>query len=448
MKRIASILIVSLFLSYPVSSVIGLSEEPDAVALQDKARKETIRFGTDAEILQLLKTIEEEKLDSYDGDLLALLDSSKNAKIKEALLRYFESGNKEGAEKIALRMVVERDLEPNTVVDAAIAYLSKKKSSAAASGLRDILDAEESRFVVAAARALGSCGSESDVDFIVDYFDTRNPTDATKQELIYSLGELKSKKAAGFLESIVANQDERPGRRMIAVEALGKISDPRSVPIIAAAFNEPDANLRVFVITALGKFPASAEVKQTIIEGFRDSFYKVRSAAAAAAASLKLGEAVPFLQYRANRDEVPTVREEAVRALGAIADSEAVDALEKLFMDTAASDRVRQESAGALLAIDADRQAEKIIAALDKAKEEKKMPLYHGLAKKLTEAKSKSLEDLARRLIASSDSIDKHYALDIVIMNGIRSLDEKIQPLAEDKNVALARKARKALGNQ
>jgi len=42
--------------------------------------------------------------------------------------------------------------------------------------------------------------------------------------------------------------------------------------------------------------------------------------------------------------------------------------------------------------------------------------------------------------------VDKHYGLDLVILNGYSSARDLMEPLANDANATLARKARQALG--
>jgi len=318
----------------------AFAEEEDSVAKLDAARRETIKFGTDAEIMNLLAALESEKLDYLDAELIGLLNASRGVKMVDSLLSYFTKAKRPGGEKKALDILENRDREANSNVFSAISYLSANKSAAASAHLRSILEAEESRFAAAAARALGQTGSDKDAEFLVRYVEDYSPADSLIAEIIFALGELKSKKATDYLLGLAASEDTKPVRKMSALEALGKIGDKEAVDGILAALREQDANVRASAISALGSF-SGRKVDEALVESFRDSFHKVRVAAAQAVGERKLAQAIPFLKFRAERDEVPAVREECVKALGKIGTKEALGVLSALFADKKTPERSR-----------------------------------------------------------------------------------------------------------
>ncbi|GHU53379.1 hypothetical protein FACS1894200_13920 [Spirochaetia bacterium] len=113
------------------------------------------------------------------------------------------------------------------------------------------------------------------------------------------------------------NVNERPVLRAAAVQALSKIGHTDGLGAIIAAVNSNDPNLRAAALEALGPFSGD-EVDAVILDGFRDSFFRTRISAAKAARVRELTAAIPYLRFRVENDTVPSVREESIRALGAI----------------------------------------------------------------------------------------------------------------------------------
>ncbi|MDR2193176.1 MAG: HEAT repeat domain-containing protein, partial [Treponema sp.] len=230
------------------------------------------------------------------------------------------------------------------------------------------------------------------------------------------------------------------------LEAIAKIADPRGLPAVIEAVSSSDPNLRSSAISALGPFSGD-EVDKAVLDGFRDSYYRTRIGAAQAAGKRKLKAAIPYLRYRAENDDVPAVKDEAIRALGSIDSGESRDILEGLFKGRRNSDRVRILAAEMLMRNDGGAYTPALIAELDEAKLKNQTPLYNGFLKILGTAQSSSLEELARRFIASGGVIEKSLALDIAVNNEFRGLGDDIRTMLDDKrnNASIVRKARAAL---
>jgi HEAT repeat protein len=208
--------------------------------------------------------------------------------------------------------------------------------------------------------------------------------------------------------------------------------------------SDEDPNVRSSAIAALGPFKGE-HVDKAILEAFRDSYYRTRIGAAQASRSRKLEEAIPYLKFRSERDDVPQVRDEAIRALGAINTPETLDILASLFAERKNPDAVRIRSAELLVANGAGAYIEKVIEEIDNAKSRNQTPLYNGLLKIAGGAKSEKLESLSRRLLNTGDIAEKSYALDMAANNDFRGLTEDIRTLTENRNAGLARKARLTL---
>ncbi|GHV14352.1 PBS lyase [Spirochaetia bacterium] len=445
-------MIVVLLFSFLFNVVIPVSAADDAVSVsadEEIMRRDTIRYGTETEIASLIQTLHNEGADYLDDELVTLVETTRNRNILGGVFNFFGERNKGGLEVRAIRAIKERDEETNDTILAAADYLGKVKSEDAIDSLKELINTNEGRFMNTAIRSLGRAGgggryADDIAEYLVELFSNAKTADEYRREIIGSLGETGSKKGTPFLSEFAANSEERAVLRIAALESLAKIGDDAGLEAILAAVADADPNVRSTAVASLGPFSGTA-VDKAILEAFRDSYYRTRIGAAKASRERKLVEAVPYLKYRAEKDDVPQVKDEALRALGAIGAGEAIAILDTLFMERKTSDRVRIIAAEMLMKNDADTYLDKLIVELDEAKAKKQTPLYNGFLKVIGESKTGKLDSLTRRFLASGGIIEKSYALDMAANNDFKDLSDEIKPLTEDKNASLARKAKVTL---
>ena len=432
-------------------------EEPPADTVE-AARFNTIKYGTDTEIAALIQSLKSEGADYLDNEIITLTENTRNQKILGGAFSFFADREKSGLEDRAVRAIEERDDEENETVLAAIDYLGRVKAVTAVPVLHELLESGEKRFMNAAFRSLGrvsgkdnelagsSAGDNSDeaAEYLIDYYENRDPGDENRRDMLAALGATGSAKAVEFLAGIASDGEERPALRMAALESISKIGDTGGLEAALSCVSARDPNVRASAVAALGPFSGDA-VDSAILDAFRDSYYRTRIAAAQASRQRKLAAAVPYLQFRAERDEVPAVKDESIRALGAIANNESIAVLEDLFTGRKNADRVRLAAGEMLMQNQSDRYLDSFIKELDEAKQKNQVALYNGLLKIIGGTKSSGMEDITRRLIQNSGIIEKSYALDMAANNSLTSLAGEIKLLAEDKNESLARKARRTM---
>jgi len=431
--------------------------EPSVPALssQDEQRLQIIRYGTDTEIANLIKILRNEQPSTpaktaaaenpLDQELFLVAEKSKNRVILSGIFGYFSDREIGGLENRALLAVEDRDYEAVETVNAAILYLGKVKASG---GIRDvlieILNGEESRFLPVAIQALGQI-AENDrpgetAEYLIDYYKNREPGDENRRLIVSAVGDTKAREGIDFLVSIAENEDERAPLRIAALGGLAKIGDNDGLSAVVKAVSSKDPNVRSSAVGALGPFSGD-DVDTAIIEAFRDSFYRTRIAAAKAAGERKIAAAVPFLRFRSEHDDVPAVRDEAIKALGLIGGNGSEKVLADLFREKKNSDRIRINSGEMLLASGTGDYASEVIAALDEAKSKNQTALYNGFLRILGGAKSPKLEDLASRFFAGGGVIEKSYALDMCSNNNFRGLENEVRNLTDPKNGSLSRKS-------
>ena len=456
-KKSLVFLVYLLFAALPMLYTQA-EREPGDLSPLDEQRLQIIRFGTDTEIANLIKILRNEQPSTpadtavpesrLERELLEVAQRTKNRAILTGVFGYFGDREISGLELRARTAIEERDYEAGETVNAAILYLGNIKASGVRELLTDIINGEESRFISGAIRALGKTaekdGPTETAEYLIDYYANRDPGDENRRLIVVALGDIKAKEGTPFLAAIAENEDEKAPMRMAALEALAKTADPSGLEAIIGAVSAKDPNVRASAVGSLGPF-SGQEAEAAIIEAFRDSYYRTRIAAAKAAGDRKLVSAVPFLRFRAENDEVPTVRDEAIKAIGLIGGNDSETILHTLFKERKNSDRIRINAGEMLLTHGNKDYVKEVIVEMDEAKTKNQTALYNGFLRILGSAKSPNLEDLARRFFAGGGVIEKSYALDICLNNNFRSLTSEIQNLTDPKNGSLSNKSRSLL---
>jgi HEAT repeat protein len=441
MKNRQAFLFLFLFLSFFIHAQ---DVEPSRLA--------TIKYGTEAEIASLIQSLRTENADYLDDELIALVETTRNQKILSGVFAFFGDREKSGLENRAVRVIEEREDEANETVLSAIDYLGRVKYAKASPVLMELLDTEERRFMSNAFRALGRTASadketaDETADFLIDFYNNRNPGDDNRREVIIAVGATGSAKGVSLLVEIASNTDERATLRIAALDALSKVGDQDGLEAILGCINTNDPNVRSAAVAALGPF-SGEKVDKAILDAFRDSYYRTRIAAAQASRERKFAAAVPYLKFRAERDDVPNVKDEALRALGEIANDEAISVLDGIFAERKNSDRVRLISAEMLMKTAGDKNLGRMILELDDAKQKNQTALYNGFLKVIGESKingdTGEMENITRRFLQSGGIMEKLYGLDMAANNNLKNLSVEIKALSSDRNESLSRKARR-----
>jgi HEAT repeat protein len=439
----------TLFLFF--TTVTLYAEETD---LERESLRETVNYGTDNEIAELIKKLRADGIDYLDVDMISLAEKTKNQNILTGIFSFFNEREKKGLEKTALLILGGRENETPQKINAALLYLGTVKEKEAIPVIMEIIEQDDIRFHNAAIKALGKIhyseaeeadnGGAADLtEILIDYYNKRSPGGDTREAVIFALGS-GGKDALPFLTGIINGEDQSVTVRMAALEAAGRIKNDGALDVIIASAASSDPNIRFAAVDALGNF-SGERVDAAILEGFRDTYFKTRLAAARAAKIRRQKNAVPYLRYRAEKDEAAAVREEAVLALGAMGDAQTDALLFELLGNGKINDGLRSLCAGMLVKNNADEYAEKIIAALNDAKAKKQTNLYNSLLKVLSAAKTDKVENLTAALFASKDVTEKFYALDMTANNRFTAFRDEVEKLTKEKNTSLSERAKRTL---
>ncbi|MGA2545669.1 MAG: HEAT repeat domain-containing protein [Rectinemataceae bacterium] len=419
---------------------------PPSAARTEANRRDTIRYGIDAEIGDLIKDLTTEKDGRYNEDLLALFQNSHSPRLKTAILDFFSSLEWKGAERVALGLVDDRDNQDVDLVGSALSYAASIRSKEALRLSEAIIKEDNKKLLPALVKLMGRAGGAAEEDILLGWFDGDSATPALKEEAIKALGEIGSAKAAERLGKLVQDATAGKAARMYACEALAKIKEGASVGPLVKAANDADPNVRTSAIEALGFFAgdgsgASAEAARgAIAEGLRDSYPKARIAACKAAAAGKVASALPFLRYKAQNDPEKAVKSEACRSLAALGGDSFVFLRERL-EDTKEDTALRTLCFGLLARYDPAGSGPVLEARLKAEAAEKERTFYTDLAREVANAdKAPGIGSLARILLSDKEYLIRVAGIEWARKNKSQDLKPDLERLSRDDPSDLIKK--------
>lgn len=415
----------------------ALTAAQDSAALEK--RRDVIRYGIESELLELVTTLQNEKEDALNGDLLEVLAQSRSPRLREAILKFFALREWPGAVRAAVALLDGRDQESAQSVNAALGYLSAVKAREGIPEAREILESREPKYLPQAVRLLGRAGEDSESELLLDLYKSDETSDALRQDVIQALGEIGARAA---VESLMETLDDTAGKkttRMFAAEALGKIKDARAVPPLVRAANGEDPQVRGAAVTALGVF-SGAEAEAAIVQALRDSVPAVRLAAVKASVSRTIRDAEPFIRFRARNDPDRNVKNEAIKALAALGGRENLQFLRDLLKDRKADAPSRVAAFTALLEKDPEGSREDLDKALSAEAASKDPSLLKAFQRALVQGTDKAAAPLVEAYVLKSPDFGTRIAgIDWVRKNKVVSLRTVLAALAETDKVESVR---------
>ena len=402
-------------------------------------RRDVIRYGIESELLELVTALQNEKEDTLNPDLLALLAETRSPRLREALLRFFAAREWPGAVPAAVSLLDGRDQESAQSVNAALGYLSAVKAREGIPEAREIVESRETKYLSPAIRLLGRAGGAAETDLLLSLYESEDSSDSLRQDVILALGEIGAQAAVESLMKTLDDTAGKKGTRMFAAEALGKIKDARAVPALVRAANGEDPQVRGTSVAALGNF-SGPEADAAIVQGLRDSVPAVRLAAVKASAARSLREAEPFIRFRARNDPDRKVKDEAIKALAAVGGRENLEFLRELLQDRKVDVPSRAGAFSALLERDADGSRADLEKALAAEAVSKDPSLLKALQRALVLGPDKAAAPLVEiYLLQSPDFGTRIAGIDWVRRNKVQSLRSAIAAMAESDKVESVR---------
>lgn len=396
-------------------------------------RKQVFQYGTEGEILELLKTLKEQKDRTLVDHIISLLEGKVSLKLTRGIFDFLQTLQliDPRSEGHAVKLLqAQEELDQETIL-TLLQYLSLPETKSHLEEVLPLLKDSRRRIVTATVRYLGKKGNEEVVTQLIDLFKGQEAEEDLRTAILTALGELKATNAVEFLRSILDNPDERMVYRRFACDALGKIGSKEAYPSIKKALEESDNLLRAYAVSALGSYKEE-EVETILLQALRDDFARVRASAAEQLGNRKTQSAVEMLRYRVRRDADRQVRFASLRALSEIGDEKSFSFLQDLLLDERASLDLRMETIRLFLQNPSEKGMNAIRTLLEREWTKENSRLLDEACKQLSLQTMAENGDLYQKMLSHRSFIIRIYGIRGIGRNNIQEATDQLRQMAKE----------------
>ncbi|MBN2736363.1 MAG: HEAT repeat domain-containing protein [Spirochaetales bacterium] len=438
-RRLFFILFFIVFCLYGIcqdSSIDAPKEESKPLVEQ---WKETLLYGIADEILPVIDKIKATNEDSLYTELVKVFSESINIDIRKKILALFSDNQYTPAKEPALKILENYDEESSELIVAVINYLAEINAIESLELIESVIESNQHVMASAALGAISKMKAFSKEDYLLEKLKDDEFSEKIKPEIIRTLGDIKSQKAVEILMGFLENTDEEKTWRLYSAESLGKIGDTRALPLLKKVFEEKDALIKAYAAKALSFFNME-EVIDILIQGLKDSNWKVRQASAEALANKDAAAAIEILKYKAKNDPVNRIKLEALKALSAIGNQQCIDFLMTLFEDEKTALDLREQALSLVLEKNPAHALDGINRVLEKdwTKKNTKALALNMVAKHVSSTKHNGLAPVYKKMLSHEYFLVRIFAIRGIVFNkmgGFRSELEAMLKSEKTENV-------------
>jgi len=433
------------------SSLIFFAQETHKTA--EERRRDVIQFGLEDEVIDLVEILRNEQIHDFNDELVVLFNKTRSPSIRESIIRLFTDLTVPSLANWALEVLKDPFEHRRSTIASVLSYVGSIRLTAAAPYVRALIERDQSDNRGPAISALGKIGTLDDGRFLLDFFLSEIPGDekirlVTRQAVMAALAELHLVELWDELSAIVSDTDENMMIRASAAESISKMGKNEAIPVLITLFEDMDPHLRTAAVRGLGNFEGS-DVDSVLIEGLRDSFFRVRLEAIGSVEKRGLKQAAPMILHRAQHDPVEQVRLRSFDALASLRDPQGCRWLKDTLSNTTRTDRLRFQAASALIRLYPDFAVAEISALAQQAlTDDKKTWLRYELGKLLHRQGGQDYSGIAALYLAHKDVLTRSIGLDLFSKYRFPLLRSAVEAIAADeKQGALQRRAKHILDN-
>ncbi len=394
-------------------------------------RKRTLQFGIDSEIEPLIDQLVDEKDESFIQEISSLFEQSRTIKIRTACLKYLKSVESDGVLGPAEDIMLHYEDHPLPLVKEVIDYISSIRETIELEKIVHLIEGENT-IAAAAIRRFSTLEVEGLTEVLKKKYDDRNTDTPLRAEILLAFGNLKDESTIPLLEAVARDDGEDATLRHYACSALGEIGDPESLPVLIGVYSSDDALTRSYALYGISKIddPKSSEI---VLSALRDSYWKIRVYACEALGEKKLKEAVPALQYKAEKDPEVPVRNAAVTALAEIGGNDALETLYKLFETDLTNTNVRITAFNGLAEHHFSASLGKIEEVFEKELAKDRSAILDYICKTLSMKVAPNLTEFYKKMLDHGSLTVKIHALRGIATNSVQQLKSEVEKLAGEE---------------
>lgn len=415
----------------------------------DEERKETLLYGIDQQVKELIGTLKSEKTAGFDKELLIILSETYDEEIKVAILDYFLVMEIDTGESEAIKIydaIEYEDEYTDSYAKKALNYLSEIGSKEAIDRVSDLLLSENKVVITGALQLIGKNRVTSLEVKLLEMLDDEETDDQIFLTVIKTLGEIKSINSLDRLIEIAQDEDEETTVRNAACYSLGAIGDDKAIPILKKALSDrTNFLLRKSALEALGKFE-SADMDNILIQALKDDHWRIRSEACKNLGERKTAKAFPALKWKSLNDPESKIKKEALKAIGEINTKESRDYLKEIYTEKKYSDTMKIIAIEKLIEYNLAWIYPDIEELYRKKNKEKRKPILDASIKFLTKKEFNGASVLYGMMLDHESYLYKVYAIQGIRLNKMSKYKDKIKDISEnDKNKSVKKHALSAI---
>jgi len=418
--------------------------------------RQALQYGLESEILEVINKVDKQDFQTLLGDFSRLFTETKSTAVREGLFGVYQKYENVQLMEAATAVLEDYEAQQRTLVKAVLSYLGTVKpelSPDLSETLQKMLTQDTAEYGAEVVSVLGEIGGADEADFLVTYFDGLTIDDA-KQELILkqtimtALEKLHQEDTRAFLLERAQDETENNYVRSSAIAGLAQMGNPDIIPLLVTFFEQPEPQLREAAIRGAASFNTD-ETRKLILQGFKDSYYKVRLEALKTVQKAKMQEAAPYALYRAKYDPTDAVKFAAVETLAILNAAEGNTWLSETFRDPKKSEKLRITILSTAL-----KHNPTIIAAdlntvvLATVTDNKQKKLRYEFGKEIAKVENTVTAEICTAFLQSDDVLTKSIGLDMFKTSRPAESRALVETIAQDeKQGALQRRARRLLEN-
>lgn len=429
----------------------GEDREEERVLDQHEDWEETLRFGIDSEIVELLDELAEQQVEELADDVLDLLRERSNPRLLRNGLSYFSAIDDPRAEEVATELLSDRELSDVDVAIEALRYLADGVDSADPETLvtvRGLLTVQSEQIAAQAASTLGSLDDTDGLEEMRRAFEQRREENV-RRNILLGVGKMgdKAREAQEWILPLLGNPQASETVQQYAIDTLGRIGAEEAREPLKELLESDSSMMRAYAISSLVMLDASG-ITDELTRAMRDDDWRVRQIAVEGVGEAEYDESLFAARYMARRDPDHRVATSAVRTIGSFESDEAYEVLREIVSERSAPIQARLAAVDILIENDLADSVDTLVEILEKDSQTGEEQIIQQIASGLSGAEHQGLSEAFRILLEHEEVTMRLLAIQGIGRNGFDEFKEEIEDFTADRHPASVRRyAEEALEN-
>ena len=457
MSRISCSLL-SLFLSLPAFLPVIVAaqeaveeEEEESLLDQHEDWEETLRFGIESEVVELLDELAEHRVEELADEVLDLLSERTNPQLLRNGLNYFSAIDDPRAEQVARQLLSDREISQVDIAIEALRYLAESVDVAdpeTVFTVRGLLNVQSERIAGQAALTLGSLG---DVDGLSDMHRTfeQRGEENVRRNIVLGVGRMgpAAREAEDWILPLLDDPRASETLQQYAIDTLGHIRSEDAREPLMELLDSDNSFMRAYAISSLVMLDASG-ITGELTRALRDDDWRVRQIAVEGVGEAEHTESLQAVRYMARRDPDHRVATSAIRTIGRFGTNEAYEVLRDIVGEGRAAIQARLAAVDILIEDDLSESLDTLVGIVEEDAHGTDEQVAQRIASGLAGAEDERLRNVFRMFLEHEEVTMRLLAIQGIGRNGFSEFRDEIETLTGDAYPASVRRhAEEALEN-